>query len=157
MPKLLRCRKVHSQQSNKSLNNFDGSNWRLEWRLCQNFTSLSLILSEKWAFKEHYGRAGPGRVGLASLFFLNDSYRSKMIMKFFFKFFHRFHICLNVVEVTYIWLIIGTSFTSLNRNQVYIYICIYISVQGANYMHTIVCIQPKHYCKLSTYYDWMSS
>ena len=27
--------------------NFESTNWRLEWRLCQHFTSLPFILSEK--------------------------------------------------------------------------------------------------------------
>ena len=30
-----------------SIPNFDSTNWRFEYRLCQNFTSLSFILSVK--------------------------------------------------------------------------------------------------------------
>ena len=43
-----------------SISNFNSTNWRLEWRFCQNVTSLCLILSEKSAVKQHYGRR-PGR------------------------------------------------------------------------------------------------
>ena len=34
-----------------SATNFNSTNWRIEWRLCEYFTSLSLILSKKWASK----------------------------------------------------------------------------------------------------------
>ena len=41
-------RKTHSFQTVKDIDSkFYSTNLRLEWRLCQDFTSLSLILSEK--------------------------------------------------------------------------------------------------------------
>ena len=39
--------------------NFNSTNWNLESKCWENFTSLSLILSEKKAIKERNGRVGP--------------------------------------------------------------------------------------------------
>jgi len=51
-------KRIVSKLSKISLSNFSNTNWRLEIRLFHNFTSLSLILSEKLAVKVRYGRAG---------------------------------------------------------------------------------------------------
>ena len=55
---------------------------------------------------------GPGQVGSARSIVLND----------FFWFFWRFQSCLNVVEATFIILLIGTLFASLTRNHLNIHL-----------------------------------
>ena len=66
-----------------SIQNFDSINWRLEWRLCWNFTSPSFILSEKKTVKECYGQTG-------LVHRLNDSDSPKMVIKLNFNFFRFF-------------------------------------------------------------------
>ena len=39
-------KRIVSELSKISISNVGCTNWRLEWRLCKNFTFLSLILSE---------------------------------------------------------------------------------------------------------------
>ena len=74
--KLLCCRKAHSFQTINDIDSkFYSKNWRFEWRLCQNFTSLSLILSDKSAVKDCYGRVGLGR-----FINLNDSGSPEMVI-----------------------------------------------------------------------------
>ena len=51
-------KRVVSNQENITIPKFDKTNWWLESISCQNFTTISIILSDKWAVKEHYGRAG---------------------------------------------------------------------------------------------------
>ena len=68
--------------------------------------------------KLFYGRAGVGWNGSGRSIVLNDLASPKMIMNMYFNFFRFFNVvCLNVVEATNIWLIIGTLFASLTRND----------------------------------------
>jgi len=48
---------------------------------------------------------------------LNDSASSKMVIKMYLHFFQSFWSYLNIIEATYIWLLIGTSFASLTCNK----------------------------------------
>ena len=56
-----RCRKAHSFQTiiwKTSIPKFDRTILKIESRLCNNFTSVYMILSEIYAVKERHGRAG---------------------------------------------------------------------------------------------------
>ena len=66
-----------------------------------------------------------GRAGSDKFTVLNDSASPKMIMKIYFSFsdfFKRFGSCLNAVEATYKWLLMGASFVSFTRNDKFVVI-----------------------------------
>ena len=53
-------KRIVSKLSKISNLNSYNTNRRLEWSLCQNFSYLSFIVSEKWDAKERDGRTGSG-------------------------------------------------------------------------------------------------
>ena len=91
------------------------ANWRLEWRLCQNCTSQSFYnLCEI----SHQRTLRSRRVGLGRLIVLNDSASPQMVLKINSNFLWFFCNGFRVVWMSsHIWLLIGTSFASLTRQN----------------------------------------
>ena len=68
---------------------FDSTNWRLRWRMSQNFTSPSFLLVEKKVVKERFGRTGyvgPGWARLGRFIVLKYSASRKMVTQIYFIF-----------------------------------------------------------------------
>ena len=97
---------IFSKLSKISIPNFNSTNWRLEltwiWRL----------------YLLYFPRNRPSKsvtIGQGRFIVLNDSASPKRVVKIHFNFFRLFfkklYSCLNVVEATYVWLLIGTSLT----------------------------------------------
>ena len=118
---------IVSKLSNIWILNFSNTNWRLQWRLCQNFTSLYF-----YTFSRNK-QSMSVTVGSRCFIILNYSGSLKMVMKMYFIFFlykkvldflKRFYSSLNVINMTHIWLIKGTSIASLTYNYYSIFIII---------------------------------
>ena len=82
---------IVSKQSNISIPHFISTNGSLEWRLCQNITSLSFIISDKYAVKDRHCRVGSGWFMVS-----NESACPKIIIETYFNFFQSF---LKVLEI----------------------------------------------------------
>ena len=57
-------KRIVSKLSKISNPNFNNTDWRLEWKLCQDFTFLYFIVYEKTDIKEREGRTRSGAAGL---------------------------------------------------------------------------------------------
>ena len=89
-----------------SIPNINSTNWRLESRLCQNFTSYLLYFPINKTSKNI--TVGPGR-----FIVLNDSASPKMVMKAYFNF---FRFLLKVLELFEYWR--GNPYITTNKNFV---------------------------------------
>ena len=69
-------------------------------------------------YLSYFPRNKPSKSVTVHFIVFNDSAGPKMFIKMYLNFsdFFTFQSCLNVIEATHIWLIIGTLFVSLTRN-----------------------------------------
>ena len=107
-PKWFRCHKAHSFQTINDVDSkSDSTNWRLEWRLCQIFTSLFILYCQRNRPRQSV-TVWPGWFNV-----LNHSATPKMIIKIYF---NLFQFLLKVLEL--FECLRGDPYMIANRNFV---------------------------------------